>query len=171
MGKRKKKGAPAIVPRFLKSAVTIGAIPALAVACAKPVKPPPPVVAYMAPPEPMDAMRPPPPVVAAYALDAQPPIQPVVAAYASDAGPVQPNIPPAVVAAYVGNKIPVAVDAGVDAAPAKKKKAPRPDAALPPPPVVAAMVRPPPPVVAAMMPRDTDVLDGAPPKKKSPKKP
>lgn len=146
--KRKKTGAPAIVPRFLKGAVTIGAIPMVAAACARPTRPPPPVVAYMAPPEPQDAAegptRPPPPVVAAYK------VQPVVAAYAMDAGPVQPPVP-------------------VDAPPATKtktKKA-RPDAALPPPPVVAALVAPPPPpaVVAAYVPREV------PPKQKSPKKP
>jgi hypothetical protein len=152
--KRKKKGAPAIVPRFLKGAVTIGAIPALAASCARPTRPPPPVVAYMAPPpEPQDAAegptRPPPPVVAAYK------VQPVVAAYATDARPVAPSVP---------------VDAGVDAPPATKtKKKARPDAALPPPPpVVAALVAPPPTVVAAYVPREVTPV---PPKQKSPKKP
>jgi hypothetical protein len=147
--KRKKKGAPAIVPRFLKGAVTIGAIPALAAGCGTPMHRQPPVVAYFAPPAPEDASegptRPPPPVVAAYQ------VQPVVAAYATDARPVAPSVP---------------VDAAVDAPPSTKtkKKAMRPDAALPPPPVVAALVAPPPPVVAAYVPREVTPV-------KSPKKP
>jgi hypothetical protein len=148
--KRKKKGAPAIVPRFLKGAVTIGAIPALAAGCGTPVRRQPPVVAYFAPPAPEDASegptRLPPPVVAAYQT------QPVVAAYATDAGAAPPP-----------------VDAAVDAprAPTSRKKA-RPDAALPPPPVVAALVAPPPPptVVAAYLPRET-----VPVPRKQPKKP
>lgn len=66
--KRKTKGAPAIVPRFLKTAVTIGSIPALAAACAKPIQRQPPVVAYFAPPPPpvVAALVAPPAVVAAY---------------------------------------------------------------------------------------------------------
>jgi hypothetical protein len=148
--KRKKKGAPAIVPRFLKGAVTIGAIPALAAGCGKPMHQQPPVVAYFAPPPPDDAVEGPtrpPPVVAAYQ------VQPVVAAYATDAGPVAPPVP---------------TDAAVDAPSATKtkKRATRPDAALPPPPVVAAMVAPPPTVVAAYVPRE---LPPVPPKQ--PKKP
>jgi hypothetical protein len=121
----KRKAAPAIVPRFLKNAVTIGAIPALAAACEKPRQVQP-VVAYFAPPSQEDAngtRRPPPPVVAAYQ------VQPVVAAYVRDAAAVQLSsdaaVPPAV------------------------------DAARPPPPVVAAMMPDPgPAVVAAYVPRD-----------------
>jgi hypothetical protein len=182
--KRRKKGAPQIVPRFLKAAVTIGAIPALAAGCAKSARRQPPVVAYFAPPSPADATTPNvvQPVVAAYQNE----IQPVVAAYALDAGPVQPPdagppIRPAVVAAYAHHgPAPVAVDAGVDAAPSTKKKPPRPVDAGPriPPPVVAALVgpppfNPPPAVVAAYVPRDPEPgLGSATPKKKpAPKKP
>lgn len=78
----KRKAVPAIVPRFLKGAVTMGVIPMLAGGCDKPRHVQPPVVAYFAPPE--DAMRPPPPVVAAYQ------VQPVVAAYAADAAIARP---------------------------------------------------------------------------------
>jgi hypothetical protein len=123
----KRKAAPAIVPRFLKGAVTIGAIPAIVAACGPAHPRMQPVVAQMAapPPEPDEAgMTPNPPVVAAYQ---QPELQPVVAAYAGDAQPVAPPI-----------------DAGVDA-PKKKAKT-----KVNPPP-------PPPPVVAAMMPRETAV--------------
>jgi hypothetical protein len=127
----KRKAAPAIVPRFLKSAVTIGAIPAIVAACGQSHRVQP-VVAYMAAPaaapdEASVAPNPPPnpPVVAAYQ---QRELQPVVAAYAADAQPVAPPI-----------------DAGVDA-PKKKAKTTK----VNPPP-------PPPPVVAAMMPRETAV--------------
>jgi hypothetical protein len=123
----KRKAAPAIVPRFLKGAVTIGAIPAFAAACGQSHPRMQPVVAYMATPaEPPDEASvapnppPPPPVVAAYQ---QPQLQPVVAAYAVDAQPVAPPI-----------------DAGVDAAPKKKTKATKVDQKRPPPPVVAAMM-------------------------------
>ena len=123
--RRKRKAVPAIVPRFLKGAVTLGVIPALAGGCEKP-RPVQPVVAYFAPPAPQDAARP--PVVAAYqpappvdaAVDAPkkarvdapappPPPPPVVAAMVP-----QPAVGPAVVAAYVprGSAAP---------APAKKK--------------------------------------------------
>jgi hypothetical protein len=126
----KRKAAPAIVPRFLKGAVTIGAIPAIVAACGQSHRQVQPVVAYMAaPPAPPDeasvAPDPSPPVVAAYQ---QRELQPVVAAYAGDAQPVAPPI-----------------DAGVDA-PKKKAKTTK----VNPPP-------PPPPVVAAMMPRDNAV--------------
>ena len=102
----KRKAVPAIVPRFLKGAVTIGVIPALAGGCEKPRHVQPPVVAYFAPPAPEDAMRPHPPVVAAYQRN----VQPVVAAYAVDAAPqapppvaaaMPPLPPPPVVAAMV----------------------------------------------------------------------
>jgi hypothetical protein len=124
----KRKAAPAIVPKFLKGAVTIGAIPAIAAACGPSHPRMQPVVAYMATPaeRPDEASvtpnppPPPPPVVAAYQ---RPELQPVVAAYAVDAQPVAPPI-----------------DAGVDAAPKKKTKATKVDQKRPPPPVVAAMM-------------------------------
>ncbi|MBV8761586.1 MAG: hypothetical protein JO257_30100 [Deltaproteobacteria bacterium] len=146
----KRKAAPAIVPRFLKNAVTIGVIPALAGACEKPHRVQP-VVAYMAPPSPRDASEPmpPPPVVAAY----QPP---VVAAYARDATPIAPPIDAAV---------PADASAKTTDAATKKAKA-TPDAAATrvPAPVVAMMVpNPGPAVVAAYVPRD--------PVKPPPKKP
>lgn len=142
---RKPKRArrlPAIVPRFLKTAVTIGAIPALA-GCEKNHPRMQPVVAQYVEPA---------PVVAMYVPDAPPSpmVQPVVAAV----------VPPPVVAAMVPKPVPTApADAGVDAAPPPKKKK---VVKAPPPPVVAAMVAPdfqppPPPVVAAMIPRD-DVI-------------
>jgi len=122
----KRKPAPAIVPRFLKGAVTIGVIPAIA-ACSKPQRMQP-VVAYMAAPAPAQeaGVTPNPPVVAAYQPPAPPP---VVAAMAIDAQPVAPPI-----------------DAGVDAPvkKAKQKTEKKSD----------KQQRPPPPVVAAMMPRD-----------------
>jgi len=141
----KRKAVPAIVPRFLKGAVTMGVIPMLAGGCEKPKRVQPPVVAYFAPPE--DAIRPQPPVVAAYQL------QPVVAAFAVDAAIVQPP----------ADATPVKPPA--DAAAAKRPV----DAAAvrrPPPPVVAAMIRPDfdptgpvgPAVVAAYMPRDQPKL-------------
>lgn len=125
----KRKPVPAIVPRFLKGAVTIGAIPAIAAACGKPQNRVQPVVAYMAsPPAPPDdaSITPNPPVVAAYQRE----VQPVVAAYAMDAQPVA-----------------LPIDAGVDAAPAKKTKT---DKATD----KSKLKRPPPPVVAALIPRD-----------------
>jgi hypothetical protein len=113
--KGKRKAAPGIVPRFLKGAVTIGAIPAIAAACGQSHPRMQPVVAYMAsPPAPPDeaSVQPNPPVVAAYQ---QPEVQPVVAAYA--------------------------IDAGVDAAPKKKgKTTTKVEQKRPPPPVVAAMM-------------------------------
>ena len=147
----KRKAVPAIVPRFLKGAVTVGVIPMLAGGCEKPRRVQPPVVAYFAPPE--DAMRPPPPVVAAYQ------VQPVVAAFALDAALVQPPVDAATV------QPPVDAAAGkrpVDAVVAKRPV----DAAVvkrPPPPVVAAMIRPDldpvgPAVVAAYVPRDQPKL-------------
>jgi hypothetical protein len=151
----KRKPAPGIVPRFLKGAVTIGAIPALVGACEKPHQVQP-VVAYFAPPSPQDASvtRPPPPVVAAYQRD----IQPVVAAYAVDAALAPP--PP--------------IDAAppVDA-PAKKAKKGDRVPPPPPPPVVAAMVRGPgPAVVAAYVPREqVPVGSGSGSAAKKPKKP
>jgi hypothetical protein len=110
MSKRgKRKAVPAIVPRFLKGAVTLGVIPALAGGCEKP-RPVQPVVAYFAPPAPQDAMRP--PVVAAYqpappvdaGVDA--PKKAPVDAPAAPPPPPPPVVaamvpPPAVVAAYV----------------------------------------------------------------------
>ena len=125
----KRKPAPAIVPRFLKGAVTIGVIPAIA-ACSKPQRMQP-VVAYMAAPAPAQeaGVTPNPPVVAAYQ---PPPPPPVVAAMTPP--PVAPP-PPAPV-----------IDAGVDAAPAKKAKSDKTKA--------DKTKRPPPPVVAAMMNRD-----------------
>ena len=148
---RSPKRMPAIVPRFLKNAVTIGAIPAL-VGCDKG--------------RPEQHVQ---PVVAQY-IDKTPP---VVAAYAPDApvrGPID-DIVPAVVAAMVSPvpRPPQPRDAGVDAAPHKKKVKPPPP---PPPPVVAALVgpppvfKPPPAVVAAMLP-DQNVI--APPKKQTKK--
>ena len=112
----KRKAAPAIVPRFLKGAVTVGAIPALVAACGPSQRRTQPVVAYMATPAAPDeaSVTPNPPVVAAY----QP--APVVAAYAMDAQPVAPPL-----------------DAGVDAPTKKTKKVNPPP---PPPPVVAAMM-------------------------------
>ncbi|HEY6037783.1 MAG TPA: hypothetical protein VIV58_26055 [Kofleriaceae bacterium] len=127
----KRKPAPAIVPRFLKGAVTIGAIPAIAAACGKPQNRMQPVVAYMAAPAPPEEASitpnppPNPPVVAAYQRE----VQPVVAAYAMDAQPIAPPL-----------------DAGVDAAPAKKAK---PDKTK-----SDKLKRPPPPVVAALLPGD-----------------
>lgn len=130
----KRKAVPAIVPRFLKGAVTMGVIPMLAGGCEKPRRVQP-VVAYFAPPE--DAMRPPPPVVAAYQ------VQPVVAAYAADAAVSKPPAdaaavkpidaavlrppPPPVVAAMVPRDIPPPVVAAyvprdADSAPPKKPK-------------------------------------------------
>jgi hypothetical protein len=121
-----RKAAPAIVPRFLKGAVTIGAIPAIAAACGQSHRQVQPVVAYMATPAaaPDEASvtpnpPPPPPVVAAYQ---QREVPPVVAAYAVDAQPVAPPI-----------------DAGVDAA-KKKGNTTKVDTKRPPPPVVAAMM-------------------------------
>jgi hypothetical protein len=138
----KRKAAPAIVPRFLKNAVTVGAIPALAASCGSPHRVQP-VVAYFAPPSPGDANdgtnRPPPPVVAAY----QPP---VVAAYANDSV-VAPPPPDAAPPADAAKRAKSAADASVP---------------LPPPPVVAAMIpNPGPAVVAAYVPRDRSTLDGA----------
>jgi hypothetical protein len=118
----KRKAVPAIVPRFLKSAVTIGVIPAIACGPSHPRMQP--VVAYMATPAPgpdeasVTPNLPNPPVVAAYQQPPPPP--PVVAAFAVDAHPVAPPI-----------------DAGVDA---PKKKATKVDPKRPPPPVVAAMM-------------------------------
>src|SRR5438445_13752498 len=108
---------PAIVPRFIKSAVTIGAIPAL-VGCDK-----------------GRAEQRVQPVVAQY-IDNRPA---VVAAYAPDA-PLQEVAP--VVAAMINDQPPpppVVVDAGVGAQTAKKKKAKLIKA---PTPVVAALVGP-----------------------------
>lgn len=153
----KRKAVPAIVPRFLKGAVTMGVIPMLAGGCEKPRRVQPPVVAYMAPPE--DAMRPQPPVVAAYK------VQPVVAAYAVDAAIVRPPGDSALVTPSDAAAL-KPTDAAVSKRPADAAVARRPvDAAAlrpPPPPVVAAMVRPDldptgpvgPAVVAAYMPRD-----------------
>ena len=102
----KRKAVPAIVPRFLKNAVTIGTIPVLAASCGPSHKQIQPVVAYMGPDErtrePMPApdagvdaatvqQRPPPPVVAMMVT----PPQPVVAMM------VTPPPPPPVVAAMV----------------------------------------------------------------------
>jgi hypothetical protein len=158
----KRKAAPGIVPRFLKGAVTIGAIPALVGACDKPRRVQP-VVAYFAPPPPADANEalrpPPPPVVAAYQRD----VQPVVAAYAVDAA----LAPPPADAAQP-------TDAAVDA-PAKKAKTSKGHRVPPPPPppVVAAMVAPPgPAVVAAYVPRERPQLgSGSGSAAKKPKKP
>ena len=156
----KRKAAPGIVPRFLKGAVTIGAIPALVGACDKPRRVQP-VVAYFAPPSPDDANEalrpPPPPVVAAYQRD----VQPVVAAYAVDAAlaPRPADAAPA--------------DAPADA-PAKKAKTSKGHRVVPPPPppVVAAMVAPGPAVVAAYVPRERPALgSGSGSAAKKPKKP
>lgn len=106
---RKRKGAPAIVPRFLKTAVTVGAIPALAAGCDKP-RHTQPVVAYFAAPPPKrdaDATQPqipPPPAVALYL--APPPVAPdagtdAPAATRQPPPPVVAALVPAVVAAYV----------------------------------------------------------------------
>ena len=123
----KRKPAPAIVPRFLKGAVTIGAIPAIAAACGKPQNKMQPVVAYMAaPPARSDD--------ASTTPDPAPPPPPVVAAYQREAEPVAPPI-----------------DAGVDAAPAKKAK---PDKTTTDKTKTEKLKRPPPPVVAALIPRD-----------------
>jgi hypothetical protein len=94
----KRKATPGIVPRFLKGAVTIGAIPAIAAACQQSHPKMQPVVAYMAsPPErPEDAtVMPNPPVVAAYQQPDSPPVAPPI-------------------------------DAGVDAAPKRRKSKPKP---------------------------------------------
>lgn len=147
---RPPKRMPAIVPRFLKNAVTIGAIPAL-VGCDKG--------------RPEQHVQ---PVVAQY-IDKSPP---VVAAYAPDApAPVIEDTLPAVVAAMVNPPPPPRPrDAGVDAAP--KKKLVKPIKA--PTPVVAALVGPqpvldpPPPVVAAMLPQQNVVPK---PPANKPKKP
>src|SRR5689334_5403462 len=87
-GSRKQKRGkrlPAIVPRFLKGAVTIGAIPALVGACSTPKRPQPVVAAYGG------ALQ---PVVAYYAADAgvqpRPPLPPVVAMYTPPVVPVVP---------------------------------------------------------------------------------
>jgi len=124
----KRKPAPAIVPRFLKDAVTIGVIPAIA-ACSKPQRVQP-VVAYMAAPAPAQeaGVTPNPPVVAAYQPPPAPPPPPVVAAMAIDAQPIAPPI-----------------DAGVDAPKKAKQKTEKKS---------DKQQRPPPPVVAAMLPRD-----------------
>jgi hypothetical protein len=110
--KGKRKAAPGIVPRFLKGAVTIGAIPAIAAACGQSHPRMQPVVAYMAsPPAPPDeaSVQPNPPVVAAYQQPAPPPAPPI--------------------------------DAGVDAAPKTKAKTTnKVEQKRPPPPVVAAMM-------------------------------
>src|SRR6184192_118865 len=111
---RTPKRLPSIVPRFIKSAVTIGAIPAL-VGCDKG--------------RPDQRVQ---PVVAHYVYKSPA----VVAAYTPDA-PLE-EITPVVVAAMV-NPVPQPPrprDAGVDAAP--KKKLPKPIKA--PTPVVAALV-------------------------------
>jgi len=122
----KRKPAPAIVPRFLKGAVTIGAIPAIAAACGNSQSRMQPVVAYMAAPPARsdDASTTPDP----------PPPPPVVAAFQREAEPVAPPI-----------------DAGVDAAPAKKAK---PDKTTTDKTKTDKLKRPPPPVVAALIPRD-----------------
>jgi len=123
----KRKPAPAIVPRFLKGAVTIGAIPAIAAACGNSQSRMQPVVAYMAaPPARSDD--------ASTTPDPPPPPPPVVAAFQREAEPVAPPI-----------------DAGVDAAPAKKAK---PDKTTTDKPKTDKLKRPPPPVVAALIPRD-----------------
>lgn len=158
----KRRAAPAIVPRFLKGAVTIGVIPALVGACDKPRRVQP-VVAYFAPPSPQDAdvPHPQPPVVAAYQRE----IQPVVAAYAVDAAVVAPPLDAA--APPIDAAVPVD-------APAKKVKkghvvAPPPP---PPPPVVAAMIpNPGPAVVAAYVPRPLPIGSGSGSAAKKPKKP
>ncbi|HET9987935.1 MAG TPA: hypothetical protein VFQ65_05430 [Kofleriaceae bacterium] len=113
----KRKAAPAIVPRFLKGAVTIGAIPAIAAACGPSQRQVQPVVAYMAAP----------------------------AATADDAASVAPNPPPPpVVAAYQpaadAQPVSLPVDAGVDAPPKKAKTTKLNPPPPPPPPVVAAMM-------------------------------
>jgi hypothetical protein len=147
---RPSKRLPAIVPRFIKSAVTVGAIPAL-IGCDKG--------------RPEQRVQ---PVVARYIDHAT-----VVAAYTPDA-PVE-DILPAVVAAMV-NPVPQPPrprDAGVDAAP--KKKLPKPIKA--PAPVVAALVgpppdfNPPPAVVAAMLPQQNLVPPAPKPSPNKPKKP
>jgi hypothetical protein len=131
----KRKPVPAIVPRFLKSAVTIGVIPVLAAGCDKPrhVQP---VVAQFARPAPEDAMRPPPPVVAAYqappvvppdaAPDATAPKRSVDAAVRRPPPPVVAamvprDIGPAVVAAYVPRDRPTVGSGSGSAAPKKRK--------------------------------------------------
>ena len=112
------------MPRFLKGAVTIGAIPAIAAACQQSHPKMQPVVAYMAtqPERPEDAtvMPNPPP----NPPPDPPPDPPVVAAYQQPDAPLV--APP--------------IDAGVDAAPKKKTKATKVDPKRPPPPVVAAMM-------------------------------
>lgn len=140
---KRPKRLPAIVPRFLKGAVTIGAIPTLLGACDKRHRPAV-VAAYSQP------------VVAAYVPQ---PDQPPVAGDAAVDAPAVVAPPPPVVAAYVRHEAPprpVPTDAGVDAPRAPKKQKAAivvPPPPPPPPPVVAAYVRPPPPVVAAYVPR------------------
>ena len=121
----KPKRLPAIVPRFIKNAVAIGTIPALASTGCHP-RPHPvvatyqrnaPVVAYYAPPAP---------------IDAGPPVQPVVA-----------MMMPPVVAAVMPQPAPPPADAGVDAAPPAKTKPAKPPKATKPP--KAAKQPPPPP--------------------------
>src|SRR5436305_9684147 len=94
MAKRRTRKAPQIVPRFLKSAVTVGVIPAL-VGCEKPQHTQP-VVAHYAQPPGSGAERPPPPVVAAYQQQVAPPADadqrpqaPVVAYYAPPPPPTR----------------------------------------------------------------------------------
>src|SRR5258706_11069026 len=163
---RKPKRAsrlPAIVPRFLKTAVTIGAIPAL-VGCEKGHQ---------------TRMQ---PVVAQYVEPA-----PVVAAYTPDAAPPTPIQPPVVAAVVLQPPVVAAMmphplqkppaDAGVDAAPPKKptknvKPPPRPPdlgvAAMFAPPNLGDQL-PPPPVVAAMLP-DQNLIGPKTPPKQPPKK-
>jgi hypothetical protein len=126
----KPKRVPAIVPRFIKNAVAIGAIPALS-GCHPHSHPVvanyqrnAPVVAYFAPPTPVDA------------TEATPPVQPVVAAM----------MPSPVVAAMVPHP-PAPADAGVDAPAPKPAKKPAKAVKQPPPPRpdilgVAAMYAP-----------------------------
>ena len=142
MGKRKNR-APGIVPRFLKQAVTVGAIPALAAACHQPQKTQPPVVAYYAP-------LPPP------GKDAQQVVQPAgVAAYTPDRGP-------AVVAAYHPSPPVLRPDAAVDARPAdappakRSKAGPKTGPQIEPPVVAAYQKDLEPAVVAAYVPRDDE---------------
>jgi hypothetical protein len=120
MAKRGKRKPPQIVPKFLKNAVVVGAIPAL-VGCTKPPRQQPVVANYTQPQPVVAAYQPPPPVVAAYVEDSAParavdagvdapaakkkvdpkkPPPPVVAMMIKGNG-ADLDVQPAVVAAYV----------------------------------------------------------------------
>ena len=141
---KRAKRLPAIVPRFLKGVVTIGAIPTLVGACDKGRPAVQPVVAYYSQPVVAAYVGPPapPPAVADAGVDAPGvvPTQPVVAAYV-----------PAVVAAYIPREQTPQVPKNKPTPKSKKQKSTKP---ADPSPAVAAPVQPPPPVVAAYVPRN-----------------